>query len=859
MPQSIDIPLLGLTEISWVPSRRREPVTVGIPVPRGLAPEESALGLTVESAAWPIQTRVLERWTDGTIKWVLVDTVVDSVAGRACPPVLTVGTPRSAPVGGRLQVASTPAGAEVSTDRLKITLRTGGSFPFSSVELDGRSVIDSARSGLMVDFGAGPVRCVTTEVVVHDAGLLRAELEVRGELAASDSPMKFRAKVELFAGTATVRLRLTLHNPRRASHPGGRWVLGDAGSILFRSSQLVLAVAGSVRAARCAVEPGAALTDVTVPYRILQESSGGEHWNAPVHRDRDGRVPWRFRGFEIQSGGEARIEGRATPIASVEAAAGRMALAVPQFWQRFPQAIAIDESGLRVEIFPDTGHRHELQGGEQRTQTVLVAFGEDGISDPPLAWAHDPVRLHPSPEWCSESGVMPYVVPARADSNASYLALVDEALDPGAGFFAKREAADEFGWRNFGDLPADHESAFQKDGRRLVSHYNNQYDAIAAFAAHFLRTADPRWWVLMDDLARHVRDVDIYHTQEDKAAYNGGLFWHTAHYTDAGLSTHRAYPLEGPESGGPAAENNYNAGLMWHYFMTGERESRDAAVDLARWVIAMDDGRQTPFRWLAGGATGLASATGSLSYHGPGRAPGNSIRACLVGYQLTGDAVYLAKAEELIRRCVHPSQDLESLTLLDVERRWFYTVFLQALGAYLQLKAEYGQRDEAFAYARASLLHFAEWMTVHERPYFDRPEVLEFPTETWPAQDLRKAEVFLWAAVHTSPAQKSERASFVERARFFTEQSLTTLATLPTRRFTRPTVLVLAMGVRLSGLLGAAESGSTIGGGPADTPGWPAVRFEAQKLRAIRRFKWLSAMAGIAVLAACVMLVLGAR
>ena len=53
---------------------------------------------------------------------------------------------------------------------------------------------------------------------------------------------------------------------------------------------------------------------------------------------------------------------------------------------------------------------------------------------------------------------------------------------------------------------------------------------------------DPRWRVLMDDLARHVADIDIYHTVEDKAAYNGGLFWHTCHYVDAGTSTHRSYP-----------------------------------------------------------------------------------------------------------------------------------------------------------------------------------------------------------------------------------------------------------------------------------------------------------------------------
>ena len=35
--------------------------------------------------------------------------------------------------------------------------------------------------------------------------------------------------------------------------------------------------------------------------------------------------------------------------------------------------------------------------------------------------------------------------------------LMDETLVGNDSFFAKREAIDEFGWRNFGDTWADHE------------------------------------------------------------------------------------------------------------------------------------------------------------------------------------------------------------------------------------------------------------------------------------------------------------------------------------------------------------------------------------------------------------------
>jgi hypothetical protein len=71
--------------------------------------------------------------------------------------------------------------------------------------------------------------------------------------------------------------------------------------------------------------------------------------------------------------------------------------------------------------------------------------------------------------------------------------------------------------------------------------------------------------------------------------------------------------------------------------------------------------------------------------------------------------------------------------------------------------------------------------------------VLEYPTETWVAQDVRKAEVFWWAALH---ADEAERPAFLERAAYFFEYSMDTLSGMPTRSFTRPVVLLLTNGIR---------------------------------------------------------------
>jgi hypothetical protein len=389
----------------------------------------------------------------------------------------------------------------------------------------------------------------------------------------------------------------------------------------------------------------------------------------------------------------------------------------------------------------------------------------------------------------------------------------------------------------------DHETVLHQGTAPLISHYNNQYDAVVGLVCQFFRSGDERWFALADDLARHVIDIDVYHTSGDKAAYNNGLFWHTAHHTDAGLATHRTYSrTTSAQSGGPSPEHNYNTGLMLYYFLTGDLRAREAAIGLGRWVIDLDDGTKTPLRWLSRCPTGLASATGSLRYHGPGRAPGNSIVSLLNAFRLTGAPEYLEKAEALIGRCVHPADDIPALNLLDADRRWFYTVFLQALGRYLDIKTERGEIDEAYAYAQATLLHYARWMADHEYPYLEKPQVLEFPTETWAAQDMRKSEVFKYAVKH---ARGAERERFLERSLFFFDYSVATLSKMQTSTFTRPVVLLLTNGYAHSYFQSHPAIASPLPAKRFDF-GQPA-RFTPQKQVAVKR---LIAAAAVSALVA---------
>jgi hypothetical protein len=448
---------------------------------------------------------------------------------------------------------------------------------------------------------------------------------------------------------------------------------------------------------------------------------------------------------------------RASPVVAAGDGQSGVTVAVPEFWQQFPKAFDFDGRTLRVGLFPrQFGDLFELQGGEQKTHTVWLDF-EAPLSPAGLDWVHQPARVHAVPEWCESSGAVPCLDPASRALSTPMDRLLRGALDGEDSIPAGRERVDEYGWRNFGELYADHEAVYYQGPPPPVSHYNNQYDVVYGTILQYLRTGDPAWVDVLDPLARHVIDIDIYHTQGDRPAYSGGLFWHTDHYRTAATATHRAYSRANrragvPYGGGPCNEHNYTTGLLHYYYLTGDAHARDAVVGLADWVVRMDDGAQGLLGVVDDGPTGRATSTTRPDYHGPGRGSGNSINALLDGWLLTGRRGYLAKAEELIRRCIHPEDDVGGRDLLNVEMRWSYTVFLSALGRYLDLKAEAGELDTGHAYARASLLRYALWMLDHEAPYFDSPEKLEYPTETWAAQEFRKANALRLAAAHAEPS-----------------------------------------------------------------------------------------------------------
>lgn len=800
-----------LQEYSGI-ERVHEPVTVGIPFPQGLLSDRTQLRLLdPQNHPVPLQVDVLARWFDDSIQWALLDFQANVPAEKVVEYRLQWETSAADVLSPTILLTWQGATLLVDTGEAVFSVNTEVFKPFDRVVSQGRDILEPAGSEVVFTDDKGRrYEARIDKLTVEVTGPLRVTLKAQGTFQAVEqlSVLRFVARLSFYARSGLVDVQFTLHNPQAAQHPGGFWELGDAGSIYFRDLSLHISLPGqrttSVAWIAQLDQPGQQYASADV--EIYQDSSGGLNWQSANHVNRSGKVMQTFRGYRVTVDGNVAQEGyRATPLLALGNEEYGITTAIENFWQNFPKALEARQGKLSIRLFPQQYQDvYELQGGEQKTHRCFLSFEHTARDPIDLRWLHDRLIPRTTPAWYAYSGALSYLVARHPDMDAHHIALIDAAINGSNTFFDRREVIDEYGWRHFGDLYADHEAVGYPGKTPLVAHYNNQYDVIYGFLIQYAATGEQRWFALLHDLARHVIDIDIYHTQQDRQVYNGGLFWHTDHYADAATATHRTFSQAQtrPEAqwhatyrpgqgGGPNNEHNYTTGLLYYYFMTGDRLAFEAVESLARWTIQMDDGSKRKFGKLDRRPTGFSSTTAGRYYHGPGRGSGNSINALLDGYLLTRQPQYMEKAEQLIQRCIHPHDDISRRNLDDIEYRWSYTVFLQALGKYLDMKSAQGDCDRMYHYARASLLHYAQWMLTHEVPYKTVLDKVDIPTETWPAQDIRKSCVFKFAAKY---ADEPLRSQFLEKSSYFFHTCIRDLTSYGTCSLTRPLSLILLHG-----------------------------------------------------------------
>jgi len=838
----------------------RAPVRSGIPIPSGRVSDVWCIRVVDgHDARQTVQRKVLGRWPDDSIRWCVIEFIWDSSEGyhvvfgdaESESSPTSESTPLIKLSGSDDAAASKASGLTIQcqgldqTVRLEIRLRHEGT--------DYRGVIRPLQSR-----DAGPVRWSN-------------EWAVRFDAENKSSPLVGRLIANSFADFSVVNFDFMIRNPQPMDHPGGNWDLGATGSVQIDDLSFHFSLPTNEHSGdqlSVDLSDTGSTIEANQELSVFQASSGGENWNSGNHVDRHGNIPLKFRGYKVAADGFEHSGLRAEPVARSVRNGIEYSIGYRDFWQNFPKTLAADSQGLRIGLFPAEAGGAELQGGEQKTHRF--AFEMKAANSPSyLEAVLNPPLIKIAPEEYSHAEALPYLVPKSETCDQRYNSLVNQAIEGDDTFAIKAEKIDQFGWRNFGDLYGDHEAVFHQGDSPLISHYNNQYDCVLGFGIQFLRTGNRQWFDLMTQMADHAWDIDTYHTDQDKLLYNGGLFWHTYHYADAHTSTHRSYPkrlrvsqsFEGGQDlaelgatgeklarnyaigGGPAASQNYSTGWMLAYWLTGEDRYRTAALNAAEYVLRIEDGRNTPFKWLCRGDTGYSTCS-SEGYYGPGRASANSTHALLTGHELTGEERFLKRAAFLMRRTVHPAQDLEALDLLNAELRWFYTMYLQSLGRFVDYKDLLGQRDEDFEYGVAVLLHYTDWMVKHERPTLDAADQLQYPTETWAAQDMRKWHVLEHAAQYQCDPEK--RQQLYQKADFFFNDVCDSLSKFETRSLCRPVVLMLNFGWQRDWFL--AHRDQLRLSNVIDREFGKPQRFLPQRQIAIRRFKRLIVLGVVGVM-----------
>lgn len=779
-------------------SRSNEAVELGIPLPKGAVRSIRNLVLSDGQHDLTLQLNPLAVWPDGSIRWVHASFLIslepnskkDLVLAEVSAPYPHTPEPVVNQTATSLTIQTTVGRVSIQPDSLAWVYHHNDSGIPSVVNLcDETGAPCSAKAESSWE--------ITHEGPVFVAVTLSGQwLKQNNKLLA-----RFECELRIFLETGLVQVELTTHNPKRARHPGGLWDLGDPGSIYFRE----LAVETTLPS-QCVAQVIPVATD-KVPqifrlpdFNLYQDSSGGKNWQSRNHIANDGEVSTQFCGYRLVSPNEMLQEAkRSNPLITIEHSFGELSVAVPGFWQNFPTSVRKTGDGLTIGLFPkDAKSAYELQGGEQKTFRCLIAYSSNNSIS---AQAYTPLVPVLDPKSYERADVFPWL---QANTPPGALdELIAEGLNGSSNFFKKREVIDEFGWRNFGDIFADHETLYQDEGEPpFISHYNNQYDPIYGFARQFALTGDRRWFELMDDLARHVVDIDIYHTNEDRAEYNKGLFWHTDHYLDAQTATHRTFSLlndssstPGQTGGGPAGEHCYSTGLLYHYHLTGNEKSRRTVLDLAKWITGLYEGqdgfleqilalKKREIRAFKKMIRGEHVTTHRYPFT---RGTGNYLNTILDAWLLDDDRSWLGRAETIITNTIHPADDIEQRDLLNVESGWSYLILLSSLFRYLYLKGQIDCKDEHYEFTKEALLRYTRWMLENEHPFLADKTQLEFANDTWVAQDIRKAMIMFQA----SELDRENSPQYQKTGQSWLEEVTRTLQYSKEAHFTR--ILVILM------------------------------------------------------------------
>jgi len=541
-----------------------------------------------------------------------------------------------------------------------------------------------------------------TESTILERGPLRSVIRLKGSLGPADpcpgTPpvLEYTAWYHFYAGSGRVKLAFTLEN----NHHGGRTPDGNARNaniggincVFFDEMALRLPLTLG-QPGRVCVGGGAEGRPIVAPLdakaEIYQDSSGGEHWNRyqdPKFHPRPNSYV-TFPGYRTFLGGvEAGAGQRALGWLDVSDAAKGLTVAVADFWQNYPKALAADKDGtVEIGLFPGRyAADFPLRSGEHKTHEVLLLFHAGGPSEDDnravVRGFSDPLRLEPSPQWFAKTRALGDLRPLDVENyrayevrNLSAIGVFPEGVPPGPSLLSRREENEFYGWMDYGDVPIDFEAPSGQWGMK--------YDLDYRLAQQYARTLNPKWWDLFAAADKHTRDIDVHHQPHYPGLHfvKGGVWAHSTHSEPGHQNPHRNY-------------NHFTKDLSFGargtatlYYLTGDWKSHDSCLEIAENALAEYMSPQKD--------PGPPERNNRMGDRGEGC----TLNRLLDGYLLSGDEKYLQRARWQIKSCAFDGRPPKHGPI----SLWASLFYMEALARYVEMFPD----DAA---AKAYLLAHAE-------------------------------------------------------------------------------------------------------------------------------------------------------
>lgn len=191
------------------------PVTCGVPLPVGKVQDVRHVGIRdTKGRAVPVQCQVLNRWHDGSVRWVLVDLL----AKLGAPPYqLVIGSPASSRARQSVRVLIRDRKVQLDTGRLVVQL---GSHPdhligHVTMKASGQRVAEGITGRFVIerDGKAQIYHPRWEDIKLTARGPIRATVEMQGHLAGEDgSNGRFVLRLSVYAGQSLIRVFCRVFN-----------------------------------------------------------------------------------------------------------------------------------------------------------------------------------------------------------------------------------------------------------------------------------------------------------------------------------------------------------------------------------------------------------------------------------------------------------------------------------------------------------------------------------------------------------------------------------------------------------------------------------------------------------------------